>query len=260
MIYHKPYYHKTSKEWIILIHGVGGSSSVWFKQIRDYKKSHNVLLVDLRGHGKSQSYDNKGIIKYSFQDISKDVIEVMDHLSIPQGHFVGISLGTIVIRTISELAPERVSSMIMGGAVTRLNTRSKILMKIADLFKKYVPFMWLYSFYAFILMPRKHHKESRNLFIREAKRLARKEIMRWFTLTAQVNPLLKYFREKDLSIPTLYVMGEQDYMFLPQVKRLVKKHKASILQVLEECGHVVNVEQPAVFNQLSLAFIENQNS
>jgi len=118
--------------------------------------------------------------------------------------------------------------------------------------------MWLYSLFAFIVMPRKQHSESRNLFIREAKKLYQKEFLRWFKLTKDINPLLKYFKESDLGIPTLYVMGDQDIMFLEPVKNIVKKHKASVLNILEKCGHVVNVEQPKAFNALSVKFILDQ--
>ena len=117
--------------------------------------------------------------------------------------------------------------------------------------------MWLYKLFAFIIMPRKQHAESRNLFIHEAQKLCQKEFIRWFKLTKDINPLLKYFKEKDIGIPTLYVMGDQDVMFLEPVKKLVKDHKNSILTILEKCGHVVNVEKPEQFNQLSLAFIKN---
>ena len=35
------------------MHGAGGSSSIWFKQLRAYREHFNVLLLDLRGHGQS---------------------------------------------------------------------------------------------------------------------------------------------------------------------------------------------------------------
>jgi pimeloyl-ACP methyl ester carboxylesterase len=107
-------------------------------------------------------------------------------------------------------------------------------------------------------MPRKQHAESRNLFIHEAQKLCQKEFIRWFKLTKDINPLLRYFKEKDLGIPTLYVMGDQDVMFLEPVKNLIRAHKNSVLRVLDTCGHVVNVEKPDEFNQLSIAFIKNQ--
>jgi pimeloyl-ACP methyl ester carboxylesterase len=51
-------------------------------------------------------------------------------------------------------------------------------------------------------------------------------------------------------------MGEEDYMFLPAVRLVVEKHhKSSQLFVVQQCGHVVNVEQPAVFNNQVLSFI-----
>jgi pimeloyl-ACP methyl ester carboxylesterase len=109
-------------------------------------------------------------------------------------------------------------------------------------------------------MPRRHHAESRNLFINEAKRLCQKEFIRWFKLTKDINPLLKFFKEKDLSIPTLYIMGEEDVMFLASVRNIVKDQKKSFLNVIEACGHVVNVEQPEVFNKLSLDWLKNQNN
>jgi pimeloyl-ACP methyl ester carboxylesterase len=51
-------------------------------------------------------------------------------------------------------------------------------------------------------------------------------------------------------------MGEEDYMFLPSVREVVKSHhKSSKLVVIENCGHVVNVEQPFSFNEEVLSFI-----
>ena len=258
MLYHKTYLQPKSDQWVAFIHGVGGSSSIWFKQIRYYKEHFNVLLLDLRGHGHSQeAFGDTVLSRYSFEDIAKDVLEVLDHQNIAKAHFVGISMGTIVIRAIGELAPERIQSMVLGGAVTRLNIRSKFLMWVADQVKRFIPFMWLYSFYAYILMPRKHHKESRMLFINDAKKIAGREIMRWFTITSQVTPLLRYFEEKEIDAPVLYLMGDQDYMFLPQVKHIVQKHQHALLQTFEQCGHVVNIEQPDRFNRLSVNFMMN---
>ena len=256
MLYHKIYYCVSSDHWLIFVHGVGGSSTIWFKQIKPLSNHFNILLVDLRGHGKSKNaFDTVAKSKYTFEDIACDIIVVMNFNRIDRAHFVGISLGTIVIRAIGELAPGRVVSMILGGAIIRMNFRSKILMNIANLVKRYIPFLWLYALYAYILMPKKRNKESRILFITEAKNLARKEIMRWFKLTAQVNPLLKCFYEKELQIPTLYIMGEDDYMFLPQVKKIIQKHKQSTLEILADCGHVVNVEKPVLFNSITLNFV-----
>ena len=104
-------------------------------------------------------------------------------------------------------------------------------------------------------MPNKNHKESRSLFVREAKKLYQKEFIRWFKLTSEINPLLRFFRAADIKIPTLYVMGEEDYLFLPSIRKIVMLHHNSKLLVVEDCGHVVNVEQPKFFNEEVIKYL-----
>ncbi len=257
MLYNKPYFLGEDKDWLVFVHGAGGSSNLFFKQIRAFQDHFNLLLIDLRGHGKSREVTFTDIIKgeYTFEKVSQDILEVLDHHKIEKAHFMGISLGTIIVRTIGELWPERVESLIMGGAIARLNFRSKFLVGVGNAIKRFVPYMWLYKLVAWIIMPKKRHSLSRNLFIREAKKLCQKEFLRWFNLTKDLNKLLKYFYEKDLKLPSLYIMGADDYMFLPQVKELVKGQTGAILNVIDKCGHVCNIEAPDTFNHLSLDFL-----
>ncbi|MCJ8312052.1 MAG: alpha/beta hydrolase [Saccharospirillaceae bacterium] len=253
---HSIYPHKTNQSWVVFIHGAGGSSAIWFRQLRVYQKEHNVLLLDLRGHGKSNQMLSLADKNYCFDHISQDILNVLDHNDITQAHFVGISLGTIIISNIALMAPNRVKSMTLGGAITRFDLRSIILIFSGNTFKHCVPYMWLYRLFAYIMMPRKHHQESRNLFVREAKRLNQKEFIRWFKLAQDVNQLMDVFRKKELKTPTLYIMGHEDHMFLKPAKQIVNLHKNSILHIIKNCGHVCNVEQPDLFNRHSLAFID----
>ncbi|MEM8929039.1 MAG: alpha/beta hydrolase, partial [Bacteroidota bacterium] len=92
--------------------------------------------------------------------------------------------------------------------------------------------------------------------VREAKKLYQKEFIRWFKLTSEINPLLRFFRMVDIKIPTLYVMGEQDYLFLPTIRKITKTHQASDLFIVPDCGHVVNVEQPLVFNREVIRYLD----
>ncbi len=261
MLHYTLYKNETSEKWVTFVHGAGGSSTIWYKQLRDFKKHFNILLLDLRGHGNSKPgikdvFDEK----YTFDNITQDVVEVLDDANIAKSHFVGISLGTILIRNLAEKHRDRVDSMIMGGAIMKLNLRSQILMQLGNLFKSVVPYLWLYKFFAFIILPNRNHRESRLLFVREAKKLYRKEFLRWYKLTAEINPLLRFFRTVDIKIPTLYIMGSEDYLFLPSIKKVSKAHITSELCIVDNCGHVVNVEQPQVFNDIVINYISNFKS
>jgi len=256
------YKNEHSDEWVTFVHGAGGSSNIWFKQIRDFKKHFNVLLLDLRGHGNSKDKLLPGFKKqhYAFKTIAEDIMEVIDHLKIETSHFIGISLGTIVIRQLAEMHPYRVKSMILSGAILKMNFRSQILMRLGNTFKYVLPYLVLYKFFAFVIMPKKNHKQSRILFINEAKKLYQKEFIKWFKLTAEINPVLRWFRQTELDIPTLYVMGEEDYMFLPSVKQVVANHtKTSELFIIQNCGHVVNVEQAVIFNQKVIGYLRGES-
>ena len=257
MLNYITYEHQTQTEWVTFVHGAGGSSNIWFKQIRSFREHFNVLVLDLRGHGRSKpKFSDAFKDNYTFNSITKDIIEVINHLKIEKSHFVGISLGTILIRNLAENYTSRVQSMIMGGAILKLNFRSQVLMRFGTIFKSVIPYMYLYKLFAFIIMPRKTHKESRLLFINEAKKLYQKEFTRWFKLTSEINPLLRFFRLNDIEIPTIYIMGDQDHLFLPVVKKTVTKHQLASLEVIPDCGHVVNVQKPQLFNHTCINFLK----
>jgi pimeloyl-ACP methyl ester carboxylesterase len=253
--------HHSNADWVTFVHGAGGSSTIWYKQIREFAKHYNVLLLDLRGHGNSKT-DKKNIWgrKYTFKSIANDIVEVLNHLNIKSSHFIGISLGSIIIRQLAEMQPQCVRSMILGGAILKVNFRSQILMILGKIFMYVMPYLLLYKLFAFIIMPKKNHQQSRLLFAKEAKKLYQKEFIKWFKLTAEINPLLRLFRQVELNIPTLYVMGEEDYMFLPAVRKVVSDHyKSSRLEVIPACGHVVNVEKPEIFNTLVLSYLGSKS-
>ena len=97
ILFHTTFAHETSKTWVVFVHGAGGSSAIWFRQLKAYKKEYNVLLLDLRGHGKSNNLVQNFVDNnYSFNNVSKDIIDVLDHNNITSAHFVGISLGTML--------------------------------------------------------------------------------------------------------------------------------------------------------------------
>ncbi len=178
MINYTIYENKNSDQWVTFVHGAGGSSSIWFKQIRDFKKQYNVLLLDLRGHGDSKTTLKTAFKqKYTFSALANDILEVLDFLEIKKSHFVGISLGTILIRQLAEMYPERVQSMILGGAILKMNFRSQVLMRLGNMFKYVLPYLVLYKFFAFVIMPKKSHKQSRVLFINEAKNYTKKSLL-----------------------------------------------------------------------------------
>lgn len=242
-----------SKKWITFVHGAGGSSSIWFNQVRFFKSYFNVLLIDLRGHGKSAASPEG--TQYTFDKIIEDLIEVLDYNKINKSHFVGISLGSILIQKMLFKYQSRVEKIGLGGAILNLNFQSRVLMFFGNLTQSILPFIWIYTFFAYVIMPYRNHRKSRTLFIREAKKLSQNEFKRWYKLTKKILPLLEKIRSYKVKTPVLYIMGKEDYMFLPFVKEMVQAHESSSLITLSDSGHVVNIDQPEQFNNNLLTFL-----
>lgn len=251
------YPHPDATSWIVFIHGAGGSASIWYKQVRVFCKHYNVLLVDLRGHGDSGKTFTQTQRPYTFESVSNDVIEVLDYLKIKQAHFIGISLGTLIIQQIAYMRSSLVQSMILGGAILKFNFKSQCLVILGNLFKKIIPFIWLYQLLAFIIMPKSNHQQSRHLFIKEARKMCQSEFIKWFKLTREVNSLEKKLNNNH-NIKTCYIMGDQDYMFLPYVQKIASVNsEKTFLVIIPECGHVVNIERADIFNQTALYFLKH---
>jgi pimeloyl-ACP methyl ester carboxylesterase len=257
-LHHKILSHSSSKEWVVFIHGIGGSSSIWFKQIKEYRKHFNLLLVDLPGHGGNDA-GLKDESERSFESIAKKVIALIDYIGIKEAHFVGISLGTMVIQVIQQLYPDRVKSMVLGGSVERIHPPLILLARVVEWVKHFIPYMWIYRLVAWILMPRDHHEEARKTFIREAVKLGQREFFCWYRILHQeVN---QFFARKKPShgTPAIYIMGSEDYMFLPNIKKRYAKIKHARLHILAKCGHVCNIEKEKEFNDISISFIHSQS-
>ena len=60
----------------------------------------NLLLIDLRGHGKSKHHMLDLSNSITFDAIAEEIIEVLDHEKVASSHFMGISLGTVLIRSL----------------------------------------------------------------------------------------------------------------------------------------------------------------
>lgn len=244
-----------NEEYVVLLHGIGGNSSIFYKQLKAYKENFNVIAIHLPGHGNSphiRNYEEP----FSFELVTKEVKELLHSLHIYKAHFVGISLGSILIHNILQTYPSLVKSAVLGGTITRFTTLSKVLFTWGDLMKNFLPYMWLYSLFARIMMPKANHKNSRNTFIKEAKKMDRQDFLGWFKITKSVEHTHQFIKQKAKGIPRLYISGKEDHLFIHPLIEDMKQDKDASIQILEHCGHICNIEKGKEFNRLSLNFIK----
>jgi pimeloyl-ACP methyl ester carboxylesterase len=248
-------YKGRGSEYIVLLHGIGGNSNIFYKQLKPFLKKYHIVAIHMPGHGKSPDIDSYKD-GFSFDVIVREILRTLDHLSIRKAHFVGISLGSIIVHHLLQTRPDRVRSAVLGGAITRFNLFAKSLIKLAGIIKDFIPFMWLYRILALVLMPKDNHKDSRRFFIQEAYKMKRKNFLAWYHLAGDVKATYSKVQEKSEDVPKLYISGAEDHMFVRELTEDLRSDKSSELVILEQCGHVCNIEKADDFNELSLEFMD----
>lgn len=255
-MYYETIKNDTSKEWILFIHGLGGSINTWKKQLSKFSEKFNLLLIDLDGHGKSEFIKQK--LRYKSQDACKQIKKILDKEKIKKINLMSMSLGTLVALEFIRMYPKRVKSNILAGCAINLDKKRKFLLSIVQGIKKYLPKNFLYRVFALILLPKKNHKLSREIFIRESLKMKKQAFLDWISnLDLSNSRLNKYILAINKNkIPTLFVMGNQDVMFIKGIKDLKDKIDDFKLQVINNCGHVCSIEKADIFNEISVNFYE----
>jgi pimeloyl-ACP methyl ester carboxylesterase len=102
-------------EPVVLIHGLYSSAEINWRLtgvMADLAQDHEVIALDLPGHGRSDKPENDDAYGLRLVD---DVLELLDHLQIKKAHIVGFSLGGMVAMKFLAQHPERAISGTIGG-------------------------------------------------------------------------------------------------------------------------------------------------
>jgi 3-oxoadipate enol-lactonase len=94
--------------WLIFSNSLMTNKTMWDDQLADFKHAYRILRYDQRGHGGTEAPEGQ----YTFDLLTADVIALMDALSIPRAHFVGISMGGMTSLFLAQRHPDRFDRII----------------------------------------------------------------------------------------------------------------------------------------------------
>ena len=104
-------------EPVVFLHTGLQTGEIDFSYQREYfKGNYKVILLDLRGHGKSKT-EHLEVLNY-LEESAVDLKETLDHLHIEKAHIVGVSLGALVGLVFAKRFPVRVISLTLSGIVS----------------------------------------------------------------------------------------------------------------------------------------------
>ena len=248
---------------ILFLHEFAADHTNWEPQMRYFSRGHRVIAYSARGYTPSDVPPSADA--YTYKHFYTDALAVLDHLGIAKAHFVGLSMGSYSSLHVALNAPARMLSMTLAGvgsgsSLEHLDAFRQQCRETAEQFEAIgaaevakvtrdapgrIPFL--------VKDPRGHADFYAALARHDARGSA--NTMRSFqggrpsiyTLAEAINKV---------ATPALIICGDEDDNCIAPSLFLKQHLPASGLTFFPKSGHVLNLEEPALFNEMVERFIE----
>jgi pimeloyl-ACP methyl ester carboxylesterase len=259
-----------SGEPILAIHGLGASIYTWRKMVEPLQKDHTLILVDLKGAGKSPKPHDNG---YSIQEQAELIFQLIRELDLKNltlmGNSYGGAVSLLVTLKLKEEKSNRLSKLILidsGGYNESLPWHLKLMrtpvlgwLAIHILSPKTSARSVLrYSYYNKSLITKEQiaayaepigSPGGRYALLKTAQQAIPKNINE---LTAQY---------PNITVPTLILWGREDKVIPLKIgRKLDAAIPDSTLVIIEKVGHVPQEEKPEDTIPLVLKFLKDPHS
>ena len=98
-------------EVVCFAHALLADGGMWADQVAPLLHAgFRTLRVDMRGHGGSDAPSGPCTV----MDLARDILAILDHLSLKKVHFVGLSIGGVIGQAIGVHFGERLSSLVLS--------------------------------------------------------------------------------------------------------------------------------------------------
>ena len=244
---------------VVLIHGYTDNARDWVPMLPFLSKRSRLILVDIRGHGRS----GKPECCYTRLDFAYDIKLLLDALGVGQADIVGHSLGSIIAQTFAEYWPERTRRVVLisstGGSPPGARQKppqfdfAAEIRKLKEPIEADSPFMiaWWDS-------PTPVDPD----FIRRQRRDAAGIPLRvWLAVLDQALPANAYpdlqATLPRLKAPTLLIWGSKDPIMEPEVRQTLRDAlPRAEVKIFEGLGHNPFWEDPRGVAQTINAFLD----
>jgi len=112
-------------EPLVLLHGFTGSSNDWSLFFHDLASEYQLVIPDLRGHGRSTN----SLMEFTFRQCALDVFALLDHLGIERFKAIGLSGGGNTLLHMATQQPGRIVAMVLVSATSYYPEQARTLMR-----------------------------------------------------------------------------------------------------------------------------------
>lgn len=231
--------------WVVLSNSLGASLAMWDPQVPALTATHRVLRYDTRGHGGSATIAGP----FTMADLVADAVAVMDAHGVVQADFVGLSLGGMTGLGLALAHPGRLNRLVCADAradapeAFRANWDARIariaeggLAAIIDATLE----GWLTADF----------RAANPDVVAKVRGMVLANDPAGYVACCAALKTLDYFKDLGrMTVPTLYVCGDQDKGAAPDVMRsMAAATPGSSFVLISDAAHVANLNAPGAFN------------
>ncbi|WP_225414446.1 alpha/beta fold hydrolase [Stigmatella hybrida] len=226
---------------LVLLHGFGGCARNWHPFTAKLSERHRLIIVDLRGHGRSTNPENK----FTHREAAGDVFLLLKKLGVDHFSAMGMSSGGMVLLHMATSQPKRIDSMVLISATSHFPDQARTIMRRAS----------------FGTMP-----QQVQAMYRECAHRGDEQIRQ---LIAQFNALSEDYDDMNftaqtlstIAARTLVVHGDRDRFF--PVEILVSIYRSipdAALWIIPGGDHVPIYDPKVPFTSTALQFLDGPHS
>jgi pimeloyl-ACP methyl ester carboxylesterase len=108
---------------LLLLHGFSGTSQDWLPLLGEWTAGFQLIIPDLRGHGRSGTLASP----FRHEDAAQDIVALLDHLKLDQVKGVGVSAGGNVLLHIATKQRARIAAMVLVSATPYFPAQSRAI-------------------------------------------------------------------------------------------------------------------------------------
>jgi pimeloyl-ACP methyl ester carboxylesterase len=247
---------------IVLVHELGGSCASFHFQVDAWSPRHQCVTFNARGYPPSEVPPRPE--SYSQDFAASDIGAVLDACGLADAHLLGVSMGAAAVLQFALRHPARARSIALcsiGSGSDQPQGEYRTTMEAQADFAQT----------AGVKALAERMLDSPNR--RRLKEKSPAEYQKFIDQLAAISPLgiantmrgvqarrppiyVHNERAAALRVPTLIVVGDEDEPCIKPSRFLRDTIPGAKLETIAKCGHLVNIEEPAIFNAMALGFID----
>jgi len=235
---------------LLFSNSLGTTHRMWDSQVADFVRHFRLLRYDTRGHGASSTTPGP----YTIEQLSWDVVRLLDILGLQRVHFCGLSMGGMIGMFLGAKTPQRFHKIVLCNTAAKIGTAETWNARIAAVrtggmsgVASAVIERWLTPEYR-----ASHPAETREAL----QMLEGANPEGYIACCAAVRDMDQRKTLGSVSVPVLTVAGTHDPVTPPSESHVLAESIPGAKYTEVQAAHLSNIEARDDFNCVVLDFLQ----